>query len=290
LRIDAKLAAANAWCDLWLAERTLDVARGTESRAGRVLTAADQRFRDGSAPRLDAARANAEHARTRAEVLARAELVADSSASLAYWLGRDPSVVLHVSGSPPDAQGLPPASALFARLESHPLFAKTAARGRAASALVDVQRGQRWPSFGVQLGASLWDREAPENDLSASLIFDVPVFNWNGPAVSQAESGVVQVAAESNAATARLRADLVSAYAALRAAVARADVAEKEVLPASQMAADLTADAYQIGAIDLSAVLVAEKTLADAKQASFDAIAQRGRAVAALEHAIGGPL
>ena len=290
LHLDARLGAANAWCDLWLAERSLEVARDGETRAAQLKAAADQRYREGSAPRLDAARADAEHARSRAEVLARAELVADSSASLAYWLGRDPAVVLHVAGAPPAAPPLPAVSVLFGRLESHPLFAKAAARSRAAMALVSVQKSQAWPAFGVQLGATLWDRQAPENNLSAGLLFDVPVFNWNRPAITQAETGVAQVAAESSAAGARLRSDLVSAYAALKAAVARADAAEKEVLPASQIAADLTRDAYQTGAIDLSAVLVAEKALADAKQAAFDAVAQRGRALAALEHALGGAL
>ncbi|MDB5217213.1 MAG: transporter [Myxococcaceae bacterium] len=290
LRLDARLGAANAWCDLWLAERNLDVARENEQRAAKVLAAADQRFREGSAPRLDAARAKAEHARARAEVLARAELVGDSSAALAYWLGRDPTVALHVDGAPPDTQALPPMSALVARLDSHPLFARAAARARLASAMVSVQKDQAWPAFGVQVGATLGDRQAPVNNYSAGLVFDVPVFNWNRPAITQAESGVVQVTAESNAAAARLRSSLVSAYATLKAAVARADAAEKEVLPASQIAADLTADAYQTGAIDLSALLVAEKTLADAKQAAFDAVAQRGRALAALEHALGGAL
>lgn len=290
LQLDARLGAANAWCYLWLAERTLEVARASELRAAKVLAAADQRYREGSAPRLDAARAKAEHARSHAEVLARTELVADSSAALAYWLGRDPTVVLHVSGAPADAKSLPPISVLVARLESHPLFAKAAARSLAATAIVGVQKSQAWPTFGVQLGATLWDRQAPENNLSAGLVFDVPVFNWNGPAITQAENRVVQVAAESNAATAHLRSDLVSAYAALKAAIARADAAETEVLPASQVAADLSNDAYQTGAVDLSAVLVAEKTLADAKQATFDAVAQRGRALAALEHALGGAL
>ncbi len=289
LRLDAKLGAATAWCDLWLAERSLDVSRESEQRATKVFIAADQRFRQGSAPRLDAARAKAELARSHAEVLARAELVGDSSATLAYWLGRDPAVVLHVSGAPADAPALPPLPTLIARLDAHPLFARAAARSRMASAMVGVQKSQAWPSFGVQLGATLGDTNAPANNFSAGLVFDVPLLNWNRPAVTQAENGVVQVAAESSAGAARLRADLVSAYAALKAAIARADAAEKEVLPASQIAADLTADAYDIGGIDLSSVLVAEKTLSDAKQAAFDAVAQRGRALAALEHALGGP-
>lgn len=290
LQLDARLGAANAWCDLWLAQRTLEVANESESRAATLLASADQRYREGSAPRLDAARAKAEHARSRAEARARAELLADSSAALAYWLERDPTMILHVTGAPPTARPLPPLRALAARLGSHPLFARASARARAATAAVGVQKSQAWPTIGVQLGATLADRSAPEKNLSAGVVFDVPVFNWNEPAVTQAERGVVKVAAESGAAAARLRSNLVSAYAALSAAIARADAAEQEVLPASQIAADLTRDAYQTGAVDLSAVLVAEKALADAKQSAFDAAAQRGRALAALEHALGGSL
>jgi hypothetical protein len=43
--------------------------------------------------------------------------------------------------------------------------------------------------------------------------------------------------------------------------MARADAAEKEVLPAAQVAADSTRDAYETGALDLSAVLIAERAL-----------------------------
>jgi outer membrane protein TolC len=290
LRLDARLGAANTWCDLWLAERILDLARSSEARAARVRDAAEQRLREGTAPRLDTARANAEHARSRAEVMARAALVGDSSSALAFWLGRDPAAPLHVTGGPPEANALPPLTVLLARLESHPLLARATARARAASSLVEVQKKRAWPTLGVQLGASLWGRTAPENNLSAGLVFDLPAFNWNRPGVVRAENGVVQVAAESNAAVARLRSELVSAHASLTASSARADAAEHEVLPASQLAADLTRDAYETGAVDLSAVLVAEKTLADARLSAFDAAAQRGRALARLEHALGGPL
>ncbi len=288
--LDARLAAANAWCDLWLAERSFEVAGGSEARAARVRAEAEQRFRDGAAPRLDAARATAEHARSRAESMARAELVADKSAVLAYWLGRNPAVVLHVSGQPPSPPALPPLEPLLARFVSHPLFARNTARARAAQGLVRMQKSQAWPTFGIQLGAALWNRSAPQNNFSASLVFDLPVFNWNRPGIAMAEDGAAQVAAESDAATSRLRADLVSAYAALKAAIARATAAENDVLPASQLAADLTRDAYQTGAVDLSAVLVSEKLLAEARQGALDAVSQRGRSLATLEHAIGGPL
>lgn len=290
LQLDARLAAANAWCDLWLAERTLEVARDSEVRASRLSSAAEQRYLDGSGSRLDAARAKAESARSHAEVLARQELVASASATLAYWLGKEPAALIRASGAPPDAKNVQTVPVLMARLEAHPQFARAAARARAATAALDVQKSQAWPTFGVQLGATLWDRQAPENNFSAGLVFDVPVFNVNGPAVAQAEKHVGEVGAESNAAIARLRSDLVAAYASLKATMARAEALEREVVPASQVAADLSTDAYRTGAIDLSEVLLAEKALADAKQAAFDAVAQRGRALAALERALGAPL
>lgn len=288
VRLDARLAAATAWCDLWLAERTMESAREGEARADRVRQSAARRFREGTAPQLDALRADAEYARSRAETLARADLVTASSAALAYWLGRDPAIVLQVEGSPPVRGDLPPLTTLLAKLETHPVLSRASARARAAASLVDVQRSQAWPMLGVQLGAALLDRQAPENNLSAALVLDVPIFNWNRPAITRAENDATRVAGESAAELARLRSMLVSAYASSAAASARADAAVKEVLPAAQTAADATRDAYQIGAVDLSAVLVAEKTLADARQAAVEAVAERGRALARLDHATGG--
>lgn len=289
-QLDARLAAANAWSDLWLAERYLDLARDNAGRATTLHTVAKQRYDDGSGALLDEARASAEEARSRAEVKARTELIASASAALAYWLGRDPTVALHTNATPPSTTQLPSLSALMSRLPSHPVYARSAARKRAATAAVGAQRGRAWPSFGVQVGATLFDENAPMNNVSAAVMLDIPVFNQNGAAITQAERGVVQVAAESNAFAVRLQADLVSAYATLEAAIARAEASENEVLPTARRAADLTRDAYKIGAIDLSAVLVAERALADAKLAAFDAIAQRSRALAALEHALGGSI
>lgn len=288
VRLDARLAAATAWCDLWLAERTMDAAREGEARADRIRQAASRRSHEGTAPPLDAIRADAEYARSRAEVIARAELVTASSSTLAYWLGRDPSIGLHVRGLPPARPDLPALTTLLARLGSHPALARASARARAAKSVVDVQRGLAWPMFGVQLGAALADRQLPENNLSAALVFDVPVFNWNAPAVTRAENDAARVAGESAAELARLRSTLVSAYASAKAASARADAAANEVLPAAEIAGDATRDAYRIGAVDLSAVLVAEKSLADARLAAFEAVAERGRALARLEHALGG--
>jgi outer membrane protein TolC len=212
LRLDAKLASAYAWCDLWLAEKTLELARYSEARAARISAAADQRFREGTAPQLDAVRARAEHARSRAEVLASTELVADPSATLAYWLGRDPAVTLHATGAPSDAEGLPAVAPLMARLESHPVLARVGARTRAAMSVVDVQESQAWPNLGVQLGAELGAPagQNPTNNLTAALVVHLPIFNWNRPGIAWAERGVVQVTSESAAEIARLRSELVS--------------------------------------------------------------------------------
>jgi outer membrane protein TolC len=48
--------------------------------------------------------------------------------------------------------------------------------------------------------------------------------------------------------------------------------------------------AYQAGRLDLSALLAAEQAVSDARATASRAIADRFRALAALEHAVGGSL
>lgn len=291
MRLDARLSTALAWCDLWLAERSLAVTRETEARAVRVLEAAQQRLHEGTGPQLDVTRAAAERARTAAEVLAAESLVVQASATLTYWLGRDAARVLHTLGDPPNVASVPAYSLLVARLDDHAVFARSRARVRAAEAVVAMQRGLAWPRVGVQLGAQMLNPNPPPlNSYSAGVVFDVPIFNLNGPAVAQAERGVLAAEADAVVFAAQARADLAAARAVLVGAMARADAATVTVLPTAESAANLTRDAYATGAVDLTTVVAAEQALALAKQAAYVAVAQRGRALAMLERALGGEL
>lgn len=290
-QLDAKLSGALAWCDLWLAERMLAVTRETETRAARVLEAAQQRLREGTGPQLDVARAGAELGRANAEVIAGESQVAQSAATLTYWLGRDAARALHASGDPPDVTSVPDYATLAARIDDHAVVVRSRARVRAAEAGVAMQRGLAWPRVGIQLGAQMQNPNPPPLDnYWAGVVFDVPIFNVNGAAVAQAERAVLAAEADATVFGAQTRADLAAARAALVGAIARARAATEKVLPSAEDAANLTRDAYVAGAADLTAVVAAEQALATARQAAYAAVAQRGRALALLERALGGEL
>jgi outer membrane protein TolC len=229
--------------------------------------------------------------RLRADADAAITLVAAARARLAVWLGRDPmNPSLAVTGAPPGASLPPPLPLLLSRVENHPVAMRARLLVHAADANIAMEERLRWPVVSIRLGANLLRANNQPSDLQAGLQFDLPVFSLRGPAIARARARRSSAEVELISAAAHLAADLASAHQTLCGAVARADTFARDVLPAAEEAANLALEAYQAGRLDVNAVVSAEQALADARVQSDHAIADRARAFARLEHAVGSPL
>ncbi len=288
-RLDARLAVTQAWIDLWLGASEQAAAERVAERRTRLHDAAQGRFEEGGGSRLDVLRADTELLRARGEASARRAETSAASARLALLLGIPPERSLQSVGDPPFARVIPTPAGCLQLVDTHPLARRANGSVQASEAVVRRERRARWPLLGVQLGTNLWKQyPPPRNDFSAALSAELPIFN--APLVARALAAKSTAQADDALVLTELRAGLLSVRSLYIAAERRQRSAEIEVLPIAREAAELAAEAYRSGALDLTATLLAEQSLADASIAAVRARADRGRAYAMLEHAAGRSL
>lgn len=285
LRLDARLAASLAWIDLWATLRETDLAERDVARYDRLSSAADARVADGSSPRLDGLRAHADARRAHARSAALAAARAAASARLALLLGQPPDATLLPSGEP--STGAPPAAAdLDALLDAHPLLRHARATRISAQAAQDREQRARWPELGISVQD--WAARATRvHDLRVLATINVPLFD--APRVARAQAEVSASQASASAATAQLRAGAFAARADYQAAWRRCEVLTDSVVPATREVAEQSEKAYVEGALDLSTTQIAVQAQSASEWELQSCTADRARAWARLEHALGGP-
>lgn len=287
VQLDAQLAVTLAWTDLWLIEQEVRIATDNAARRERLRDAARERFAEGGAPRLDLLRAETEARRVRAEVAALAEQRLAAAARLAGFLrsGVSPSSA-DLATESAEASMIPGLSDFDALLDAHPVVRRALALRQAGDSLVYRERRARWPLLGIQIGASFFERHPPPSqDISVAATLELPLFNR--PLITRAETTRTAAQTELAAVRTQLRARLMSARSEYLAAHYRYRAQADEVLPAAREAAELSAEAYRSGKLDLTGALAAEQTLADTRLAVARAAAERSRALGMLNHAAG---
>lgn len=286
-RLDAMLAVALAWMDVFGAAGEAHSARETLTRRERLLAAVQTRFEEGAAPRLDVLRTRPDVERARAEVDALDEMARAAGSRIAVLLGRDPTrVVIVPAGEPSAATSVPALSEIDSVLAVHPIGAWALASVVAADAAVTRDHRARWPLVGIQIAANLAERFGPPyEDFQVQLQFQLPIFDE--PLITRSERTRDAVSVERQAALDQLRARIVGARADYLAADRRYRVLAEQVVPDATEAGELALEAYASGRLDLTGALFAEQTLADVRLELVRLTANRGRARAALDHALG---
>jgi outer membrane protein TolC len=141
----------------------------------------------------------------------------------------------------------------------------------------------------LQTQANLFERFGPPTeDFQVQLGFDIPISSE--PLITRAETQRLSIIAERDAFATQVLGAALSARAEYAAADRRWRAQAEHALPLAREAAELTREAYESGALDLTGALVAEQTRGDAELAASMALAARGRALANLEHALGRQL
>jgi outer membrane protein TolC len=284
-QLEAGLAALSAWIDLWSARASQRAADGNLQRLTQLhdavvaLTAAELR------PRMDLLSVRAELLNARAECLAAAQLVLAAQATLAGRLGT-PELRPETEGAPPD-QAPESLAAVFAESAEHPAVAALRARATAAARDARTEERLRIPTPTLQVAGYFLQPGQPANDLYVGLGFDVPIFNLRGPLIARARARQATALREADAATAQLRADAAVAWAQFCAARQRAQAQLEEILPVVTEAADLSLAAYRAGRLDLAGLLAAEQRRQDAQLRADLTVADRARALVALQRAMG---
>ncbi|HVT09479.1 MAG TPA: TolC family protein [Polyangia bacterium] len=286
-RAEGRFAASVAWLDLWEAEGRARLFAEAAADAARVAAIADEKFKAGSAPRVDVLRTAADRARARADAEFAAAAVPAAAARLAIAMG-DPALDRASAEGTADLElGHAQLADLLPLLPAHPAARRDRARVEAAAAHLRAEQRLRWPIVNADLTVNWRDPTLPGTDVIGGLAFEAPILNLRGGAVARARAE--QALEETTAALElrRLQSDLTDAYARAQGAGARARSLGSDVLPALEEVRRMTEEGYRDGRVDLLRLIDAQRARLDSRLAQIEAQAAWERALAEVERAVG---
>jgi len=245
--------------------------------AGETLDVARDRVEARAAPEFEMLQPEVE---VRNLEIARAGILrelAAVAADLGALLGGEEIPVECVVGSL-EAEGefLAPASWEERIRKGHPGLRAARAGIEAAVAHEREARARRVPDLEVRVAYGR-DNAADENIVEAGVSVPLPVFNRSQGEIAQARALANRARREAEAIERRLFAEASAAFAAHEAASQAVEALASRVLPAAARALDQTRDGYRAGRRGLLDVLDAQRTLANARLAHLDALAEQAR-------------
>lgn len=287
-----RLAVAQAYFDLKLAQDRVAIARETAELAAGTLRASEIRLKAGDVAPADVARIRVDALRAQNEARAALGMVQEAQAVLGYLVALDAeSATLHAADDwPPVEDGY--AEATEAAIDRRPDVRAAQARVAAARVQRDLARALR--TRDVVVGAGV-DRYPPSDTntlgagTSVNVSVSVPLFiryNFEGE-IARAETNLI--AAEEDVARIRAiaRAESTRAIAALRSAAERRRRYEGPLVAEAQKAAEYAEFAYLKGATGVLELLDARRTLRAVQLSGAEARAEYARALAAWRASVG---
>lgn len=280
--LDVRRAAAQAWIELWTAQRELAAIRALRSQAATAADIAKARAGAGAEPISDALATDGVVLQLDNRIESVRATRAAAEAGLARWLG-DSSVDAIAEatefGSLPVSEGR-----LLAAIDRLGPLLPATAQVAAAAANIDVARAEKRSDWNV--GASYGQRAGSRSDMfTIEVGFALPLFTRNrqdrGVAAREAEHAAALATREDlrREASARIRGD-VARWESLKRQVARD---ESEVLPLARDRSATALAAYEAGG-DVQAWLNAQRDEHDVQLLHAQHQGDLGRAWAALAY------
>ena len=129
-----------------------------------------------------------------------------------------------------------------------------------------------------------------DNLLTFGVSVGIPIFNRNQGGKAEAAAAITQAERRREFLEAVVRSEVQSAYARYEAARAAVTTFEQGVIPSSIENVRTIRAAYEIGAFSITDLLSEQRRLVDAQREFTEALAERYRALADLQAAIGTPV
>ena len=258
----------------------------TVAKAG--AAAAQERFEAGAAALLEVNTARVEigrMARDRGDAERRsAEVLAD----LHLLLGLDPAEALLLQGElRTETPGPGEESQLIEQaLANRAEIAQSRSELDAANAAARLAARERIPTPKIGAGYSR-EQESDTRILQALLSFDLPLFNRNQAARGVAAARVSELESALAATRHRVRQEVSTAVARLRAARFAADGYASDVVKAMQENMELGAESYREGKIDFLQLLLIRRQALEARNEHIDVLEELHTARARLDRAVG---
>jgi outer membrane protein, heavy metal efflux system len=258
---------------------------------GRLVEAAELKYRAGIAPELDRNIARIQLLQVRVR---RAQLLRELSVGateLNTLTGRPTDADLRVVGSL--IRESVPREMSLARLEAHarrsrPDARAVALRGRAASSNLDLARRLRLPDVVLGLGVNREPDGIRAFGLSAG--FSLPLFDRNQLGRDLAAAQQNLVAAQVEVTDLAISREVRTALARLGSARTQLLTYQDEILALADSSQRFAAAAYARGELDITTAVLAQRQYTDAQAGYLEAVLAFDEAAVELEEAVGAPL
>jgi len=258
---------------------------------GRLVEAAELKYRAGVAPELDRNIARIQLLQVQVERSRALRELSVQAAELGALTGRPTDAGLRVVG--PIIHDSVPRQMSLARLEVYARRARpdaqaVALQGQAVSSNLVLARRLRTPDLFLGLGLNRDADGIQTVGLSAG--FSIPLFDRNqlGRDLAVAEQDVV--AAQAVATELAISREVRSALSRLDAARTQLFTYQDEILALADSSQRFAAAAYARGELDITTAVLAQRQFTDAEVGYLDAVLAFNRAAVELEGAVGAPL
>jgi cobalt-zinc-cadmium efflux system outer membrane protein len=294
-----RIAAAveQAWVELGFAQRALDITKGNIDLLRQLAKIAEAKYQVGEGLQQDVIRAQVTLTQLLDEQLRREAAVHSGEARLAGLLDLPPTTPLPRTTSLREDTVVPDLQTLLDRLET------TSPRLRALAAQVEEAEHRRraarlegYPDFDLGLGyrvraAVMGDPVNGDDFVGANVTVRLPLDRrrWRAQ-VAERDAMVRRSEAEYRRVRAELRDALRSRHADLERADREVELVETGLLPQARQSLDSSRAGYEVDKVDFLSLVDSQVRLLNAQLRLERAIADRRRAFAAVEAALGAML
>ncbi len=296
-RLRIRSRARILWAELGFAQRALAITRRNIELVRQLARIAEAKYAVGGGLQQDVIRAQVELTRLLDQEIERRAAVERSAAALVALLDLPPEQTFAETAPLADESPTPPLAELYAGLEArHPRLRALAARVEEAERLRRVAELEGYPDFDLGIGYRIRSRvpgdPVPGDDfLSAGITLRLPVnrSKWRAR-VAEQDAELRRVRAEYQ----RARLEIEEAIRARHADLLRADETARllrdGLVPQARQSLESSRAGYEVDRVDFPSLIDAWVRLLDAELRLERSWADRHRAFAALEAAVGEPI
>lgn len=282
------IQAVSAFYSTALAEVSVDALDDTRAWLDSLTRYTGARVREGAAAEVDLIRLEVERDRAETDLaLARVDL-SRSRSELASLLGRSDFVVdiSATSDSTKLRQPLPDIEvAIASAMKSRPEIAAANARLDAASSNVGVERSSIVRDLGAIAGMK---STAGTRSMIAGISVSLPLFTQNRGEIERAQAQQRIAAFNRQTVEREIVSEVTTALTATQTLSAQLTHMQGGLLRRAEESRRIAEAAYREGAIPLTQVIDAARTLAEARQLYFRALFAREQSLIELDPTIGG--
>lgn len=280
-----------AFYGLLIADQRVGDADALVAIARRVREAAQARFAEGAAPRLEVMEADLALARAEADLDLSQSGRATSRADLNAVLDQPAGQPVMVAGNPAEmVRAASYEEVLEAATASNVDLVRVNREIAVERRRTSMLRAERLPTPTISIGGVF---DAPgefRSGLSGGLSLAVPLFSRNQGEIAESNATVLQLQAEREAVLRTLESTLYGAWARLQAHARQVQAYRERLLPVAADIESLAEESYREGRSALLSLLEAQRNLRDLRREYLQVLSDYQSAVADLEEILGAPM